>query len=687
MPPTSPVALVARLARKELREILRDRRTIVTLVLMPVLVYPLLTIAFRQYFLSAVPPDTTVAYRVAIATDAEEERLSELLGAVARKDDPGVVRTPADDVARAVQSGDADVGVKMANAAAPFDPRDPRRTFACELVVRDDSGVGLKAAEYLKERLTDVNLLILQRQLAARGVRQPSLPVPVTTTILPRVEGKKSSILSSLVPLILVLMTISGAVYPAIDLTAGERERGTLEVLMAAPIPRFGVLLAKYVAVLAVAMLTGLVNLTMMTVTVQFSGLGKEVFGAGLSAGLVAAMLGLLLLFAMFFSAVLLAVTSFARSFKEAQAYLIPLMLLALAPGMLSLMDIQLTGALKVAPLVNVVLLAREIFKGGVPLADVAIVVGSTLAYAAAAIGVASRVFGAEAVLYSEQGQVADLFRRPQQPQPAPTPAGALMCLAVLFPLTVLAGGALSQLDVRQDVHLGLNIVAATALFLGVPGVAAWFGRVDVRSGFRLRPAPLAAFAAAVVLGLSLWPLVAQLIVLEESYGVSSMPKALADKLHELAAERRSESPVLVLLTMAVVPAVVEELFFRGWLFTALEQKMRPRSVVLITAGLFGLFHLFTGGVLLIERLLPSALLGVALGGLRWRSGSVIPGILLHVLHNGLLVSMSLFPVTFGPLADAVDGTGSVPVVWLVTGALGALAGGALLWWSGRRRK
>ena len=79
--------------------------------------------------------------------------------------------------------------------------------------------------------------------------------------------------LATLVPLVLILMTITGAVYPAIDLTAGERERGTLETLIAAPISRMALLFAKYVAVLTVAVLTALVNLVAMTVTIVSSSL------------------------------------------------------------------------------------------------------------------------------------------------------------------------------------------------------------------------------------------------------------------------------------------------------------------------------------------------------------------------------------------------------------------------------
>src|SRR5262249_40844712 len=142
--------------------------------------------------------------------------------------------------------------------------------------------------------------------------------------------------LSALVPLILILMTITGAVYPAIDLTAGERERGTLEILVAAPVPRLGLLLAKYVSVVTIAVLTGLVNLTAMVITLSIIPL--DIFEHSLTFEIVLEVFGLLVLFAAFFSAVLLCLTSFARSFKEAQAYLIPLMLLSLGPGLIGMM-------------------------------------------------------------------------------------------------------------------------------------------------------------------------------------------------------------------------------------------------------------------------------------------------------------------------------------------------------------
>src|SRR5207244_12107567 len=129
----------------------------------------------------------------------------------------------------------------------------------------------------------------------------------------------------------------------------------------------------------------------------------------------------------------LLAVCSFVRSFKEAQAYLIPLMLVALTPGLAALMPgLELEGPLAVAPLVNIVLLARDLFEGTARAGTAAVVVLTTLLYALAAIGLAARVFGAEAVLSSEQSGWGGLLRRPDEPGAAGTPAAALPCLALV---------------------------------------------------------------------------------------------------------------------------------------------------------------------------------------------------------------------------------------------------------------
>src|SRR5439155_1871381 len=114
----------------------------------------------------------------------------------------------------------------------------------------------------------------------------------------------------------------------------------------------------------------------------------------------------------------------------------IPLMLASLAPGIMAMMPgLKLGGVLTVLPLVNIVLMARDLFDAGVDPVNGTIVVVTTLLYALAALALAARVFGAESVLYSEQSSWADLLRRPDEPQQAASIPAMLWCLALMVPI------------------------------------------------------------------------------------------------------------------------------------------------------------------------------------------------------------------------------------------------------------
>jgi ABC-2 type transport system permease protein/sodium transport system permease protein len=417
---------VRRLARKELRECLRDRRTLVTLVVMPMLLYPSLGLAF--YFLSRLQETDARSYRIGLGNEKESQLVKEFLmfgqeglthhpswpnpERSAEKPEPRFEFFQADDLEAAVRRGEVALGIRVRGASPPALPNQVSGT-GWEVIYLPDSVYAREALRTVESLCAAANTVVLDMRLRNAGLPQRPLAVELVRSPVANPEPEPF-VLAALVPLVLILMTITGAVYPAIDLTAGERERGTLEVLVAAPVPRLSLLLAKYIAVVTVALLTALVNLTAMLVTLWLSGEWQRLFPKGeLSPLVILEVLGLLVLFAAFFSAVLLALTSFARSFKEAQAYLIPLMLVSLVPGIAGILPgLQLTGPLAVVPLLNIVLLARDLLLGQASLVAGVIVVATTLAYALAAIALAARIFGAEAVLYSEQGTLRSLFRR-----------------------------------------------------------------------------------------------------------------------------------------------------------------------------------------------------------------------------------------------------------------------------------
>jgi len=413
-PPASSSGLgrLLRLARKELTEILRDRRTIITLLVMPLLLYPLLTIGFGRWT-GDKSAEENPTYHFGFPSKQAEQALTRSLvrSPKSRNAQPGPSSpTPIlkggvfADIEEAVRSGEVDVGFRSRSPEAPDYGGD------WDVLYRSDSTKAPDALRYIKQTAAANEADELRAIVKDRF----HVPPPQTLNLTPvplAVETRSHSVMIVFAPLVLILMTMTGAVYPAIDLTAGERERGTLEVLLAAPVPRVSLLFGKYIAVLTVSVLTALMNLGSMTLSLWvssrlFGGFAERAFGpGGIQPLALLAVFALVLLFAAFFSAVLLVLSSFARSFKEAQAYLIPLMVVSLVPGVLGLLpDLRLTGVLTVVPLLNIVLLARDLLEGSADPVSAGVVVIVTAAYAVLAVGLAARVFGAEGVLYSESG-------------------------------------------------------------------------------------------------------------------------------------------------------------------------------------------------------------------------------------------------------------------------------------------
>lgn len=677
-----------------------------TLVFMPLLVYPLLSMAFQKFALSSLSSLSQVECHVGVESERAGTRLTRFLqvgqdllqapapaGTEASETsakpplnfnaEPKIRWLYGDDLRRGVASGELDAGVVLLEGADLDQSAGFSRQLKCQVIYREESALSKIAAEYITKRLDAIN------QSYTTNILHVRLPTEVELEPIAGSGGAAAFSLTTLVPLILILMTITGAVYPAIDLTAGERERGTLETLMAAPVPRLGLLIAKYVAVLTVALFTATANLVAMTTTLVATGLGETVFGAGgLTIGLVAQVFALLILFAAFFSAILLAVTSFARSFKEAQAYLIPLMLLSLAPGMMSLMpDLEFNGLLAVTPLVNIVLLARDIFEGDVQPTLATAAVLSTALYALAAIGLAARIFGTDAILYGGQATWADLIRRPEQRRDAATLPGAMFCLAALFPAYFLLGNLLHRLPGASiGTRLAASAVVTALLFVGIPIIAAIFQRVRVASGFQLRLAGGVAFLGAALLGVSAWPFAHEVFLLNELIGLGGIDPAKLESVKSLLDAWRALSPAVILLTLAITPAICEEFYFRGYLMGALQKSTRPAAAIVISALLFGAFHVIATSALSTERFLPSTFMGLILGWLCYRTQSVLPGMLLHATHNGLLLMVAYYQDELQARGWGVAEQSHLPAAWLACAVGGVFAGVVLVLLSTRKR-
>jgi ABC-2 type transport system permease protein/sodium transport system permease protein len=695
---STTLARLGRLVLKELREVFRDRRTIITLVVMPVLIYPLLALVFQRFLLTSLAPEGGAVYLIGVETELDVKNLVQQLQAGQDALDRTTRQRPAempklswsymrtDEISRRVAQSEIHLGMIVQRHGGETSRAGLAAPLSWEIIYRAGMRTSEEALHFVEERLTALNRARMDEQLRQLGVTAV-LPAAIIRTPI-QVAGAPIFSLAALIPLILVLTTMTGAVYPAIDLTAGERERGTLEMLIAAPVPRLGLLLAKYVAVLAVALLTAVVNLIGMTLTAQGTGLAGMLFGpGGMSPAVVLNVWLLLCLFAAFFSAVLLAITSYARSFKEAQAYIIPLMLVCLVPGVICLLPgLEFTVPLAVTPLVNIVLLARDVLEGDVAGELAAAAMMSTALYVVAAIALAARIFGADAILYGSPATWSDIFRRPAEPQPTASLPAAMFALVLMFPLSfVLAGSLMQSMRIELSQRLIMSGLSTALVFAAIPAAVAAFHRVRLGSGLALVTARPTAWLAAALLGASLWPFAQEAFFVNEWLGISDLNERFAE-IGSFARELRRLPFGLVVVTLAIVPGVCEELFFRGFFFGAIRSVLSAGQTVAATAVLFGLLHVVSGNAFLPERFIPSLFLGLFLGWVRLRSGSVLPCMLLHVVHNATLLAIAYWQDELLAAGIGVDEQSHLPIAWLGAAALAVLVAIVALLADGQRR-
>jgi sodium transport system permease protein len=312
-----------------------------------------------------------------------------------------------------------------------------------------------------------------------------------------------------------------------------------------------------------------------------------------------------------------------------------------------------------------------------------AIVLISTALYGVLALAVASRIFGSDAVLYGSGGTLTELLKRPQETADVASIQTSMSCLAVVFSLFIIAGSIPSRLNVSLSNQLLAAGMVSLFLFVIVPACLACFVRVHLLNGFSLRLPKWWFWLAAVLLGGSLWPYIYEL-------EIAILTDARIEQLKQLYESfelNLKAVPLWVkILSLAVAPAACEELFFRGFLQNSIRVRASASMSILSAAVLFGLFHVIVKDALLFERLLPSTLMGIVLGIVFEKSGSVLPGMLLHVMHNALLIIVSEFESELIQLGIGISERQHLPASVLIGAAVPIVVAAILLARTGLKR-
>lgn len=461
-----------------------------------------------------------------------------------------------------------------------------------------------------------------------------------------REEQVAASVWSKLFPAMLVIMALTGAFYPAIDLGAGEKERGTMETLLISPARRIEVVLGKFGTIMVFSMLTALLNLLSMGITGQQMA---SVVGAGTRDMVSLEFPGfmpllwlviLLIPLAALFSALCLALATFAKSTKEGQYYLTPLLMVVMGLTMFCLSPaVEMTPLYSVLPVVNVALLLKGLLlnaPGSENLIVYAVpVLISSIGYSMLAIWWAIELYNSEDVLFRE-AEKFDLkmwlrqMLRTKDAVPAFPEAGFCFILIVMLQFVAMSymkpdlsgpdpGRSMMQLIVVQQ----LTMIACPAVFMGV------LLTTSLRATFRLRAPSIQAMCIAAGLALVIHPLSVELSQFLVDHRV--FPELPESARTVMAMMKSGEKPAwLMIMVFAVTPAICEELAFRGFILSGLARGGRLAIAVGISSLMFGIIHMIP------QQAFNAALLGMVLGLLAIYSRSLFPAIAFHFCNNAI---------------------------------------------------
>lgn len=615
--------IVRTIFKKEIIDIIRDKKTLFMGIVLPLILYPLLMIIMTQIMTismnSIENDDINIAF--------EKYPSKELITLIKNYDSDGVINI--------VKSKNYKKDLEKGNIDAYVDIKEKNKIENYKIYINsskeNSSTVNSKLEDifntYKEKKVKDK---IEQLQL---NVEETLEPVVYSTIDLAKTEEVAGLLLGQILPLILIMGVLLGAIYPAIDSMAGEKERGTLETLFTLPISNLELVMGKYMAVSLCAIVTAILNVVSILMTLIYILSTGNISGQLLSNNFnISALSGPLFitlicicLFAMVVSAVSMCVCSLAKSFKDAQNYITPVMFLVLIPSYASMIpNLNLDRTTSIIPVVNISLLIKSVLSNNANLSLITLVFISNFAFVILSVILLSKLFNSEEILFGNNRNFSFLEKRSNiKKGTMPSVSDGVILYALGLVLLIYVGSYI-QLKLKMT-----GIVLTQVMIISLPLLFAYYIKSDLKKVFSLKlPKIKHLFGAACLwFGTYLLAMVITNIIMyyfpQNQEIVEGLNNALFIK----------DNLLLNLLIVAAMPAVCEEIFFRGFILTSFKNNKKSyRGAIIFSGILFGLMHMD------FIRVVPTSILGIAFAYAVCKTNSIAVSMFMHFLNNGFAV-------------------------------------------------
>lgn len=387
--------------RKELKDTLRDRRTLLMMIVMPLLLIPLLMTVVLKIQSSQYEKAAAQQLRIAFIGKTHAPELFEAF----QNDDRFtlVPDVPQDSIVPLTMKEELDGAVIAQPGFSGLLANDKQARV--QIIFKGSDAFGT-ANNRLTEVIEQYDQEVVSVRIARLSLDKNLFDaIAIEKTDVASVQEKVAEMAGGFLPYIFIIFCFMGAIYPGIDLGAGEKERGTLETLLSSPAGRLEIVLGKFGVVMLAGVATALIAMLGLYLAVQrFPEIPPEILEVVmdmLGAKMVLLLLTLIIPIAAFFAAVILSLSIYARSFKEAQSIITPLNIAVILPALAGIIPgVELDAKTALIPILNVSLATKDLLAGNINPFHLAEVYLSLFLLAGLSLWGCAKWFNREATLF-----------------------------------------------------------------------------------------------------------------------------------------------------------------------------------------------------------------------------------------------------------------------------------------------
>lgn len=392
--------------RKEVKDLLRDRRTIISSILLPMILIPVINIVMGGG-IQKFEKDMNENVMVALSRSSNSPEARELVQERILSKNPNIVLVDAEDPVKALENNEIRCIIEIENSYA--EKLEDGQPIQITLQYDESKTKSQAAADIVSRAIDKFSEEVVEERIAALGLDPDFLlPVQVERKNLAPNDMGNNMMLQMMLPFMISILVAVGGIPAATDLVAGEKERNTFEPLLTTMPDRGSLLLGKYLAVTLfsmvslVAILVGLsigyiINPNSLTI-------GIDTQLQGISLDPLAVVLALLITVAlgMTFSGIQIALSTIAKSYKEAQTYLSFLMLAAMVPGYATMFmqASDLSPVMFVMPVMNTVAAFKMILGGSINYFNLVLALVTSIIFVILTLMFAASLFKKEKVMF-----------------------------------------------------------------------------------------------------------------------------------------------------------------------------------------------------------------------------------------------------------------------------------------------